>query len=110
MSLRSNVLIFLFLTVGVVIGWGLGILTASSRPSPIIIDNNAKIGLPSGEALPDAFEAAVLGNFTASINGKAYYPANCAAAKRINEENKIWFETAAEAEGEGYQPAKNCSF
>lgn len=48
-------------------------------------------------------------NFVASANGKLYYPANCKAAARIKEENRVWFASAPQAQHSGYTPAKNCS-
>lgn len=95
------------------IGLGLGLLARPNKPAPIIIDKNVKIGLPknipigeSGKLNPA--KTAALGNFVASINGKNYYPKNCSSAKRIKEENMIWFNSAEEAEADGYAPAKNC--
>lgn len=34
------------------------------------------------------------GEYVASRNGTKYYPPNCGSAKRINEENKVWFGNA----------------
>jgi len=110
-ELKSNkyfilaVLILAFLT-----GLGIGILIGGDESSDIIIDKNAKIGLPAQIGLSGEGNYAAFGNFMASINGKAYYPKNCPAANRINEENKIWFETKEEAEIQGYKPAQNCEF
>ncbi len=99
------------------IGLGIGLLINNNEPSQIIIDKNIKIGLPAQTGLPDSNSSQVtnannykiLGNFLASINGKAYYPKDCAAANRIKEENRIWFNTKEEAEAQGYKPAQNCA-
>ncbi|MDD4318825.1 MAG: S1 RNA-binding domain-containing protein [Candidatus Peribacteraceae bacterium] len=40
--------------------------------------------------------------FVASKTGKKYYPADSAAAKKIKDENRVEFKTAAEAEAAGY--------
>lgn len=48
------------------------------------------------------------GAYVASKSGTKYYLPWCGTAKRINEENKVWFATKAEAEAAGYEPAKNC--
>ncbi len=48
------------------------------------------------------------GTFVASKKGTAYHFPWCPGAKQIKEENKIWFETKAEAERFGYKPAANC--
>jgi len=109
-ELKSNrafiaiVLILVFL-----IGLGIGLLIKRGESSQIIIDKNAKVGLP---AQPDlsAPAARAGSNFMASINGTAYYPKGCPSANRINEENIIWFSTKEEAEIQGYRQAKNCDF
>lgn len=49
-----------------------------------------------------------IGQFVASKSGSAYHFPWCPGALRIKEENKIWFNTAEEAESQGYRPAKNC--
>ena len=94
------------------VGLGLGLLIRPNKPTPIIIDKNVKIGLPARQS--EFSENSIKsfnftgGNFVASINGNNYYPSDCPSAKRIKEENMIWFESAAEAETQGYKPAQNC--
>lgn len=109
--------IYVILALGFLIGLGTGLLINNNEPSPIIIDKNAKIGLPAqtdlsaqsdGQVTETNNNYKILGNFLASINGKAYYPKDCAAANRIKEENRIWFNTKEEAEAQGYKPAQNC--
>lgn len=46
--------------------------------------------------------------YVASKNGTKYYLPTCGTAKRIKEENRVWFATKAEAEASGYAPAANC--
>jgi len=46
--------------------------------------------------------------YVASRNGTKYYLPACGSAKRIKEENRVWFATKEEAEGAGYGPAANC--
>lgn len=46
--------------------------------------------------------------YMASKNGTKYYLPSCGSAKRIKEENRIWFGTKDEAEAAGYAPAANC--
>ena len=48
------------------------------------------------------------GGYVASKNGTKYYLPNCAGVARINEANKVWFQTKAEAEARGLTPAANC--
>lgn len=94
------------------IGLGMGLLFKNNNPSSIVIDKNMKIGLPNrtGRASGSTPMNSQMGNFSASISGKAYYPKNCPAAGRIKEENRIWFNTKQEAEAEGYAPAQNCAW
>lgn len=113
MDYKSRIVIGLALALGFLTGLGTGLLMNSNRVSPIIIDKNVKIGLPAtknDEAgdTNDGKMTVTFGNFMASINGKAYYPTNCEAAKRIKEENRIWFNSRKEAEADGYRPAQNC--
>lgn len=48
------------------------------------------------------------GIYVASKNGTKYHLPSCSGAKRIKEENKIWFNSKQEAVQAGYEPAKNC--
>jgi len=64
---------------------------------------------PSGAAaaaLPATGSAE--GAYVASKNGTKYYLPSCSGAKRIKDENKVWFATAAAAAAAGYEPAANC--
>ncbi len=56
------------------------------------------------EVVPGAVE----GGYVASKSGTKYHLPWCSGAKRIKEENKIWFKTKSEAEAAGYEPAANC--
>jgi len=113
-KLKSNKLFAAILLVLVFLfGLGIGLLVKKNEPSQIIIDKNAKIGLPSVNAGGTQIDLSMMpagGNFMASINGAAYYPKNCPSASRIKEENIIWFGTKEEAEAQGYKPAQNCKF
>lgn len=48
------------------------------------------------------------GLYVASKNSTKYHLPSCSGAKRIKEENKVWFNSKEEAERAGYEPAKNC--
>lgn len=112
---KNTIVAGLILILIFFLGMGIGMLIRQPKSNPIIIDKNVKIGLPftsdkitqknefSGNPLNFAGS-----NFVASINGKAYYPKGCKSANVIKEENRIWFESAEEAEEEGYALAKNC--
>jgi len=44
----------------------------------------------------------------ASRSGTKYHLLTCSGAKSIKEENKIYFNSEAEAQASGYTPAANC--
>lgn len=48
------------------------------------------------------------GMYVGSKNSDKYHLPWCSGAKRIKEENKVWFESQAAAEQAGYSPASNC--
>lgn len=109
----QNTIFAAFILISVFfIGLGLGLLTKPNKTTPIIIDKNVKINLSAqqSEFLGNTGKSPNFsgGNFVASINGKNYYPKDCLSAKRIKEENMIWFNSSEEAEADGYIPAKNC--
>ncbi|MBC8464856.1 MAG: hypothetical protein H8D63_00570 [Parcubacteria group bacterium] len=51
---------------------------------------------------------AVSGSYVASKNGSKYHYPWCSGAKRIKDENKIWFDTVEQARAADYTPAANC--
>jgi len=48
--------------------------------------------------------------FVASKSGTRYHHITCPGAKRIKEENKIFFRTSLEAQAAGYSRAVNCDY
>lgn len=48
------------------------------------------------------------GGYVASKTGTKYYLPWCGTAKRIKEENRVWFQSKEAAEAAGYEPASNC--
>ncbi len=126
------------LTAAVVIlasgaSFGLGMLTErelGQGGGPIRIEGipagalpaAASAALPSGHAsvsgaahietpaAPKAIAptAKTSGTYVASKNGTKFYLPTCSTAKRIKEENKIWFDTEDEARAAGFEPGANC--
>jgi hypothetical protein len=47
-------------------------------------------------------------SFFASKKGKKYYPLGCSAGKSIKIENRVYFQTAQEAESAGYSLSSSC--
>jgi len=48
------------------------------------------------------------GMYVGAKSGKTYYLPWCSGAKRIREENKVWFESKSAAEAKRYKPSVNC--
>jgi len=93
-------------------GFGLGRLSVDLKPnSPLSViqpidDQNSDID--SSRATADTAVANDK-KIVASRNGTAYYYSWCSGAKRIKEENKIWFLTKEAAEKAGLKLAGNCA-
>ncbi len=51
---------------------------------------------------------ATVGKYVASKNGTKYYLATCSGAKRIKDENKVWFASVEDAKASGRTAASNC--
>lgn len=114
------IILVAMLGLGLVLGlwqWHL----AAQPPAPLTIENipieteniatvsAAKSSEPSPAGEPASAKApAAKGKFLASKNGTRYYLPTCAGAKRIKEENKVWFATVEEARAKGLTPAANC--
>lgn len=60
----------------------------------------------SSAAVSAAPEAQAAQLYVGSVNSDLYHHRDCAAAKQIKEENKVWFATPEEAEVAGYTASK----
>ena len=70
---------------------------------------NVQTVAPAAAAQPAVAGLSVpTGKYVASKNGEKYYLPSCSGAKRIKEENKVWFATPEQAASAGYEPASNC--
>jgi hypothetical protein len=49
-----------------------------------------------------------VGKYVASKNGTKYYLASCSGAKRIKDENKIWFASVEDAKASGRSASSAC--
>lgn len=83
-------------------------LSTNFQPEPLTIENVPVAGEGQTKITSGEKPATVTGKYVASKNGTRYYLPTCSGAKRIKEENKIWFKTAAEAQARGLTPAVNC--
>jgi hypothetical protein len=103
--------------------FGLGLIAAKEYQKPkdqlwieqlpaeergVATSSAAQIPAGGGPAAAVAAAKASTGTYVASKTGSKYYLPSCSGAKRIKEENKVWFEDKAEAEKAGYQPASTC--
>jgi hypothetical protein len=91
--------------------FGLGYLAGQGSPgaSRLSIEIAPELEKKTEEAEMNPAEVqAEQGAYVASKNGTKYYVPTCAGAKRIIEQNKIWFTSAAAAQDAGYAPAANC--
>lgn len=101
------------------IGFGLGRLSRSWPSAyPLVIENasgDATTADTKGTAaigqvlrkIPASADASN-GTYVASKNGSAFHLPSCSGAKRIKDENRIWFQTEEDAMRAGYKPAANC--
>lgn len=65
----------------------------------------------SGSGVADATQqSAGSGKYVASKNGAKYYPIDCSSANRIKAENRVFFDSAAEAERAGYGESQQCEY
>jgi hypothetical protein len=79
--------------------------TASIKSSGI---EETGLYLPAASAAVSNTLSAVGGQVVASKNGTKYHFPWCSGAKRIDERNKIYFESIEAARAAGYTPAANC--
>ena len=119
-TLTENTTVFTMLIVILVAfsSFGLGRLSKieeSQIPLSIQQNNNlATISETIGDspksvgAKPPQILLSNGGKYVASKNSTKYHAPWCSGAKRIKEENKIWFNNKEEAEVMGYTPASNC--
>ena len=66
-------------------------------------NSNAQIKGEQGETSDNVNLQNKTEMFVASKNSKIYHSSDCQYAKRIKDENKIWFKSAKEAEEMGYE-------
>ncbi len=111
---RRMLLMVLFVFIISLISFGLGRLSIVAQPESLVIENGvptlsdvSKI-MTTGGAQSIGLPTAQSGNFVASKNSTYYYLPTCATAKRIKDENKVWFQTEQEAQGLGFTRGSGC--
>lgn len=120
LGIDNTTIMYLLLIIGVGgCAFGLGYLSASETLYKT--DNTLKENKNDGILNNNSSEIKILDMnenistdkvgekvYVASKNGKLYYPINCSGAKRIKEENKVWFATNIDAEKSGYTISSSC--
>jgi len=120
--LEDGRLFFLVVVFMVALGaFGLGRLSLkqSETPAPVkktVPRTSSQVATPPqlSAVVPIAEKATTTsggvqeGGYVGSKNGTKYHLPWCSGAKRIKEENKVYFADKALAEKAGYTPAENC--
>ena len=82
-------------------------LPAAAAAAPVAPPKGAATAsLAAPKAIVPA--AKTSGTYVASKNGTKFYLPTCSTAKRIKDENKVWFDTEDEARAAGFEPGANC--
>jgi len=90
-----------------------GAISSSTSSTPPAAAPTASAGQGTSQAATAAAavssaSASVAHNFVASKTGSKYYTPDCSGAKRIKDENKVWFATKQAAEAAGLTPSTSC--
>lgn len=126
----ADILVLLVLLLATTLAFGLGILIGKDMargktggdhgfwieqlPEGVVRGGGPAAVVQAGkpvaaaEPVPETLATPETRTYMASKNGTKYYLPACGTAKRIKEENKVWFATKAEAEAAGFTPAANC--
>ena len=86
------------------LSFGLGRITTTQRDGVKINFDQSLVQNTSNSA--SVVSSVPTGKISASVNGTRYYYPHCKST--VSEKNKIYFDTAAEAEASGYTLALNC--
>lgn len=118
----ADLLIVLIVIMVGVLGFGLGVLAGKdmAQGQEFWIEQLPERAVPTAGG-PAAVASAVLTTkepekpqepvekvYVASKNGTKYYLPTCSGARRIKEENQVWFGTVEAAAAAGYSAAANC--
>lgn len=86
--------------------------TMGGNGSPVLIECPDEAYMPSISGEADnagvSLPGASFGAYVASRNGTKYYPKDCSGVSRINEANKVWFNSEQEAQNAGLSRASGC--
>lgn len=107
-TIPKDLLFVVLLVLASTGSFGLGVIAGrEGHVGEVFIERRA--AAPAAVVSPQENEPlATGGQYVASRNGTKYYLPWCGTAKRIKEENKVWFASKEEAVAAGYEPGKNC--
>ena len=105
----------LLIIVTGVLSFGLGRLSVgdsqgSARPQVVLTTQPAASIASDLEAVATPSLMAKNSQLVASKKGTKYHLLTCPGTKQMSEENKVYFDSEADARAAGYTPAKNCKF
>lgn len=109
----SDIFIILVVILMALISFGIGRLTAP-KGEPVLIKGleQASVEEIQSASVPQGGTSADKGEYKGQVvgskNSDKYHLPDCPGAKQISEQNKVWFDSIADAEKAGYKPAGNC--
>jgi len=102
---ESDAILIISIVLVALIGFGAGLLIdfSGNEESIIIQQPTASIqqSLMESSEIP-VEQQSKQGKFVGSINSNKYHWPDCPSAKKISEENQIWFSSEEEAQSAGY--------
>lgn len=107
----NSVIIYLIVVISIINAFGIGYLSGIPSSINVYTEKNFAIDFinpKQGSAAHNSGTATATGDIVASKNGTKYYKTTCSGAKRIKEENKVYFQTVDDAVMAGYGEAKGC--
>ncbi len=119
-NLDNDIFVVIIIILVAFASFGMGRLSAQTQEkTPIVFSEKMPASLEKLEssysspeltsAVANSFDSSSKsGSIVVSKNGTKYHFPWCSGAKRIKEENEIWFNNEQEAREAGYTPAANC--
>lgn len=107
---ESDIFLTLVIVFVALTSFGFGLLIDFSSSNPIVIQNpTASVGQSLIDEEKPLKEEGIdnKGKFLGSINSNKYHHPDCPWAKKISEENRIWFDSENNAQEAGYIPCGN---
>ena len=97
---ESDIILTISIVLISLIVFGVGLLINFSQDRGEIIIKNPSASVT--ETIINSDESVKQGMFVGSLNSNKYHWPDCSFAKRIADENKVWFSSEQEAQDAGY--------